>query len=295
MAAAAPAFTCHSRKQKEGRDGEGIWETKNGHKFLDSCPTEKWGFCLPPLNELLCPLQSGSSDIVPVSKPMSEETWKLTVSRNILWENELSGDGTDPPACHAGEALCRTVANSLWPSHHPHQHASRVASVDQPTHQLNVTHWPSGGKNKFRIHKIVRNNKNDCCFKPLSLWVICYAAIHNQNKIWYGEVGSCHHKNLTHVLGWVEALGKAGKALRRLLIKARRTSKRLDESLEDRQWGKCYLEAEFSNIITLSNMENRQDTQWTQESGWGYSRWKMEHTTVFFQLPMINYLKRLMD
>lgn len=108
-------------------------------------------------------------------------------------------------------------------------------------------------------------------------------------------MGSCHHKNLTHVLGCVEALGKTGKALRRLLIKARRTSKRLDESLEDRQWGKCYLEAEFNNIITLSNMENKQDTQWTQESGWGSSRWKMEHTTVFFQLPMINYLTRLMD
>lgn len=122
-----------------------------------------------------------------------------------------------------------------------------------------------------------------------------FAAIHNENKIWYWEVGSCHHKNLTRVLGWVEALGKTGKPLRRLLIKARRTSKRLDESLEDRQWGKCYLETEFNNIITLSNMENKQDTQWTQESGWGYSRWKMEHTTVFFQLPMINYLKRLMD
>ena len=80
----------------------------------------------------------------------------------------------------------------------------------------------------------MRNNNNYCCFEPLSLWVICYAAIHNQNKILYREVCSCHHKNLTHVLGWVEALGKAGKALRRLLIKARRTSKRLDKSLEDR-------------------------------------------------------------
>lgn len=84
MAAAAPAFTCYSRKQKEGRDGEGIWKTKDGHKFLDNCLTEKQGFCPLPLNELLCPLQRGSSHTVPVSKPMSEETWQLTVSRNIL-------------------------------------------------------------------------------------------------------------------------------------------------------------------------------------------------------------------
>ena len=173
MAAAAPAFTSYSRKQKEGRDGEGIWKTKDGHKFLHNCLTERWGFCPLPLNELYkvavvilcqfpnpCLKKPGSLQSLGI---FSVQEWALR-----WWNWPSCVPCWRGPVWDSGEQSLLTLA-----SHHPHQHASRVAPVDQPTHQLNVTNWPSGGKNKFQIHKIVRNNTNDCCLKPLSLWVIC--------------------------------------------------------------------------------------------------------------------------
>lgn len=65
MAAATPAFTCHSRQQEE------LWKTKHGHEFLGSSPTEKWGLCPHPLSGVLCALEDGRSDVIPVSKSRS--------------------------------------------------------------------------------------------------------------------------------------------------------------------------------------------------------------------------------
>ena len=76
-AAATPAFARRSKQQEEGGDEEGVWKTKDGHKFLDKSPSEKWGLCPLPLSELLCPLEGGSCHVVPVSKPTSEENGRL--------------------------------------------------------------------------------------------------------------------------------------------------------------------------------------------------------------------------
>lgn len=148
MAAAAPAFTCHSRKQKEGRDEEGIWKTKDGRKFLDNCPTEKWGFCPLPLNELLCPLQSGSNHVVPVSKPMSEETWQLTQSLGIFSVEEWALGWWNWPSCvpYWRGPVWGSGERSLWilaipPSPPPCQLCGPCRPARSPAACYQLTQW----------------------------------------------------------------------------------------------------------------------------------------------------------
>lgn len=165
-----PSFQAEERKTEE----EGMWKSKDAHKFLDNSPTEKWELCLLLMSDLVYALEDGSSDVVLVSN------WSR---KKNIWEHSTQKPWAaiatpDNPAC---QSLFSPVSQPSPPKHQLCEQTI-LFSMGQPTHKLSITNWPGGLYLSFIYKKLWKTIKMIVILNH-QVWGIFYAAIDNQKKI----------------------------------------------------------------------------------------------------------------